>query len=204
MRRTCWRWLLGATAPAILLLGPAGCGGANGPTLSTGGLDAAGIPTHPGQVAGYSVPVENLGGSPVTLERVALLAIPGHPAPRLVHAAVLTGHSDQITAARGWPLAPSRPLPGYLLQPWAWRQAHHLGPLPDLIAYAVIATRPGIYDAAGLIITYRAGGTQYQQKIYYGTADCVTTRRPLSKLGNWCGNASSAALDAVTRLAGNG
>jgi hypothetical protein len=202
MRRTCWRWLLGATAPTVLLLGLTSCG-ANGPTLSTGGLDGASIPTHPGHLAGYSTPVENLSGSPVTLERVALLAIPGHRTPRLVHAAVLIGHREQITAARGWPIAPSRPLPGYLLQPWAWRQAHHLGPMPDLIAYAVVANRPGIYDAAGLIITYRAGGTQYQQKVYYGATDCVTTR-PLSKLGSWCGNAGNATMDAMTRLAGNG
>jgi hypothetical protein len=121
-----------------------------------------------------------------------------------VRAAVLIGHRDQITAARGWPIAPSRPLPGYLLRPWAWLQAHHLGPMPDLIAYAVVADRPGIYDAAGLIVTYRASGTQYQQKVYYVTTDCVTTRRPLTKLGSWCSNAGNAAMDAVTRLANNG
>ena len=199
MRWISWRWLLGATAP-VLLLGLASCGGADGPALSTGGLDFAGLPVRPGQVVGFSVPVENLSGAPVTLQRVALLPVPGYPAPRLVHTGVLTGHRDWITAARGWPIAPSRPLRGYQLQPWAWRKAHHLGPLPDLIAYGVTATRPGVYDAAGLIITYRAGGTQYQQKIYYGTAACVAAH-PNSKPGSWCDNASSSARQAVERLA---
>jgi hypothetical protein len=202
MRRILRRWLLGATAPA-LLLALASCEGGGGPTLSTGGLAFAGFALRPGQVAGYSVPVENLGGSPVTLERVALLPVPGYPAPRLVHYAVLTGHRELITYALGWPIGPSRPLHGYQLQPWAWRKAHHLGPLPDLIAYAVTATRLGVYDAAGLIITYRAGGTQYQQKIYFGTAACVTPH-PDSKPGSWCDNASSSARQAVRRLAGNG
>jgi hypothetical protein len=153
-------------------------------------------------VAGYSTPVENLGQSPVTLEHVALLPVPGYPAPRLVHTAVLISHRGQITA-RGWPIASDRSLRGYQLQPWAWRQAHHLGPLPDLIAYGVVAARPGVYDAAGLIVTYRAGGTQHQQKIYYGTATCVATH-PFSKPGSWCYSASGPAMQAVRRLANNG
>jgi hypothetical protein len=134
---------------------------------------------------------------------VALLAVPGYPVPRLVHAAVLVGHGDWITAARGWPIGPGRPLRGYQVQPWAWRKSHHLGPLPDLIAYAVAAAGPGVYDAAGLVVTYRAGGTQYQQAIYYGTAACVTAR-PVSKPATWCDEASHPAMRAVERLASSG
>jgi hypothetical protein len=151
---------------------------------SAGGTYQGGIGSLPGQVADFPVTVQNNGSVPVTLESATLLPEPGFRAPRLVHLGVLVEHVELLASAMGWPplkeLSASsgrwvlRPLRGYVVLPWSVRQRRHLGPMPDMIEYGVVGTRPNTdYVAAGLEITYRMGGNTYTQKLYAGGDDCV-------------------------------
>lgn len=171
------------TAGAILLPGD-GAAGVLSNGSSAGGTYQGGIGSLPGQVADFPVTVQNNGSVPVTLESATLLPEPGFRAPHLVHLGVLVEHFNLQTSDLGWPPLKDfsassgrwalRPLRGYVVLPWSVRQRRHLGPMPDMIEYGVVGTRPNSdYVSAGLEITYRMGGNTHTQKLYDGGDDCV-------------------------------
>ena len=186
-----------------------------------GGTGYAGISVNPGQVADFSVTVRNSGSSAVTLERAALLPVPGLRAPRLVHVAVLVEHAELITSARGWPIPRgsdptsgywlTHPLRGYVVLPWQTRRSRHLGPLPDMIVYGVSGPLPDRdYASAGLLVTYRIGSATYSQRLYNGGDACVLTGNlddqavRQARYNRYCAATDRKAIHAVVRLAANG
>jgi hypothetical protein len=151
-----------------------------------GGAAYAGIAVRPGQLADFAVTVENSGSQPVTLERASLVPLDGFRAPQLARIGVLAEHSNLLVAARNWPIprgnTPSagyyrmHALAGYVVLPGRTRQARKrkLGPLPDIVEYAVLGRSPDTdYISAGLKITYRLQGATYTQTLYSGGDACV-------------------------------
>ena len=174
-----------------------------------GGLTYGTLGAPPGTVVDFPVTVENQGSAPVTLLGASLIPVPGSPTPRLIHLGVLAEHVNLLSSGRGWPVWKGssaaaghwlvRPLRGYLVLPWSERQRRHLGPLPDMIEYGVAGTRLGAdYWAAGLAVTYRAGGHTYTQKLYAGGGDCVERAQEFSR---HCAAADARANRALEKLA---
>jgi hypothetical protein len=159
---------------------------------SSGGASFwGGNTTTPGQVVDFPVEVENPGAQAAVLLSATLIPVPGFPTPRLVHLAVLDEHRERVTSAVGWPpsdtkcsvgptgrctgkgttkVFPSRPLRGFVVLP---HDRHGPGPLPDMIEYGVVGSRPGQYGTAGLALRYRIGSADYVVNLYAGGLDCV-------------------------------
>jgi len=170
--------------------------GTNRPSLSNASPEGNGFwgatTGTAGQVVDFPVMVQNNGAQPAVLLSAVLIPVPGFRTPRLVHLAVLKEHLGIETSAVGWPISvqgcyikqgrclgknevlATRPMKGFVVLPHG---RHGPGPLSDMIEYGVVGTRLGRYGAAGLLVSYRVGGSIQTARLLDGGLVCVATSR---------------------------
>jgi hypothetical protein len=188
------RWLAVATGVVAGLL--AGCG-SSGPLHSLGSaghveIDGGSIPVTPGEVADFTAFVVNTSPSPVVLESASLVPVRGQLAGRLAHVGVSLNY-DFPAAGRGWPPSVrTRPLPGTVARP---------GRQIDIIFGITGAVLGRNYAAAGLKITYRAGGQSYQVVAWSVGVSCVRASI-LKPWGDSCDAVMIRDVARVNRMAG--
>ena len=156
----------------------------NGVTLG----DVVSLPVRPHAPEVFDVFVVNSSDHPLTITSANIIAVPGHPAPTLMHVGLERG-KNLVGVQDQWP--PSGVPVKDLID-------SSLPPGRSAIAVAVTGRDVGItYATAGVVLSYRDGKDSANGPAWGGAVTCVVDNDHAARR---CGDNSSGARDEVVRF----